>query len=384
MTESPRRRRFLQTLAGGGLLALAGCSSDDDPGTESDNPDNESTDDPDDPGPIENTPTQPVVEDPPNAVYKPTHTNSVGMVEPVQAGDFQLLPHFTYPHRFWLVRGTELEEVEPIGNGLHLMLAFWDAQTGESIPVDAGATMTLRRDGEIVEPRFQPWPMLSQQMGFHFGDNVPFTENGTYEVEVQMGPIDARKTGAFAGRFEEAVSTTFELEFTRETQATAALDVNYLDESEWGEPGAVEPMGHGGMDGMDGIMADRPSVGLPPAEEYPGRDLGVAESDDAQFVVRYVEESRLSPDGEGYLLVSPRTPYNRAPLPDMALTVEGAAEGDLRQTLDDELGHHYGLAATLESGDSLDIVVETPPQAARHQGYETALLAMAPMTVEVE
>jgi hypothetical protein len=383
------RRRV---LAGGATMvaSVAGCVSGDGANESDDGENNASQTDEEDPPPIDeaDVPTTPRVEDPPAVVYTPTHTNSVGTVDPVRAGDFRLLPHFTSPHRFWLVRGEDVEEVEPSARGLHLMIAVWDAETGAMLPVSVGQTLALRRDGDLVEP-LQLWPMLSQEMGFHFGDNVPFPEFGTYTIEIRLGPIEARKTGAFAGRFEKQVSATVEFEFTEAVQQEAVQGVEYLDESEWGEPGAVPPISHGELsrgtnddDEGSGLVATHPGVALPPADSYPGRDLGVHESHDAQFVVRYFEESRLA-DGGGYLLVSPRTPYNRVPLPDMALTAEGAVEGTFEQTLDSDLGHHYGLAATLAPGDRFDVVVQTPPQVARHQGYEIAFREMEPMTVEV-
>jgi hypothetical protein len=67
----------------------------------------------------------------------------------------------------------------------------------------------------------------------------------------------------------------------------------------------------------------------------------------------------------------------------MALSVSGAVEGELTQTLDSDLGHHYGTSVDLSGGDTVDIVVESPPQVARHRGYETAFFDMPSMTVEV-
>ncbi|PSQ34140.1 hypothetical protein BRD08_10370, partial [Halobacteriales archaeon SW_10_66_29] len=136
-------------------------------------------------------------------------------------------------------------------------------------------------------------------------------------------------------------------------------------------------------DGNGGMEMGMPFSDLQPADAYPGEDLGTPTSGDATFVVRYLTETRLTDGSSGYLLVSPRTPYNRVPLADMALSVEGALEGELVQTLDSELGHHYGIAGDLASGDELSLVVESPPQVARHRGYETAFLEMPPMTVEV-
>jgi hypothetical protein len=126
-----------------------------------------------------------------------------------------------------------------------------------------------------------------------------------------------------------------------------------------------------------------PYSALQQADAYPGQDLGTPTSGDAAFVVRYLEESRLAEGSSGYLLVSPRTPYNRVPLADMALSVTGSVEGNLVQTLDSEVGHHYGISTDLVSGDTVELVVDSPPQVARHRGYETAFLEMPSMTVEV-
>lgn len=67
----------------------------------------------------------------------------------------------------------------------------------------------------------------------------------------------------------------------------------------------------------------------------------------------------------------------------MALSVTGAVEGELTQTLDSELGHHYGVPAALSPGAELEIRIETPPQVARHRGYDTAFLDMPPLEVRV-
>jgi hypothetical protein len=65
----------------------------------------------------------------------------------------------------------------------------------------------------------------------------------------------------------------------------------------------------------------------------------------------------------------------------MALSATGGVEGELIQTLDSELGHHYGITGNLSPGDTLEIVVESPPQVARHRGYQTAFLEMPNVTV---
>jgi len=426
------RRGFLavSSVATVGVAGCLGGEDDDSDDTGEENEDGTAPDvveEDDVPGP-----DPPVVDDPPAAVYKPTHRESMGLLDTVQVGDYLLLPHFTFPHRFWLMRGDDDEPTvaDPEDPGLHFMFAFWDAETGNMLPVDITESMTVRQDGNIVDRR-DMWPMIAQSMGFHFGDNISLPEEGTYEIEVQLNPIRARKTGAFEGRFEEPVSTEFTFEFDREAQQLATEGVEFLPEEEWGERGALELMDHSGHDHGDhdnghndhgddshdhgehddehghddhnghddhedhdgdhdhGEMGHGEMV-LPPADEYPGVDLGVHSSGDADFVVRYIEDSRLAEDGDNYLFISPRTPYNRIPLPDMSLSIEGeimeAMEDEKRpqQTLDDELGHHYGMTISLEPGDSFEIVVETPPQVSRHQGYETAFLDMPTMTVEFE
>ena len=406
-TRRLSRRHFLSASAVV-TATLAGCLDGD---GDDDGDDGEATQ----PDAVENgVPQFPRVEDPPQAVYKPTHRESMVMLPTVEAGEYELLPHFTYPHEFWLVTGTERESVTPTDPGIHLMFAFWDAETGEILPVDAGAEIEIRKDGERVTSPISPWPMLAQGMGFHFGDNVPLREDGTYEVEVTLNPINARKTGEFDGRFEETQTATFQFEYSLDLIQEVTESIEYLDEEEWGERGAldstvhVDPPGHaddmndghgdngdahgdGGHNGHgddhDGHSDDHdghhgPAMSLPPAEEYPGTDLGTHSSGDAAFVVRYFEQSRLA-DGSGYLLVSPRTPYNRYPLPDMSLSLQGDYERDLTQTLDSELGHHYGTQVDLSAGDSLELVVNSPPQIARHRGYETAFIEMESMTFEV-
>jgi hypothetical protein len=226
--------------------------------------------------------------------------------------------------------------------------------------------------------------MISQTMGFHFGDNVPLTENGTYTVDVDLNPTNVERTGAFEGRFEDAATATFEFEYNDDVRRQLVDGIEYLDEERWGQQGALEPMMQdhsGGSDGDDGGMSSMPVSALPRADTYPGQDLGTAESGGAAFVLRYIEESRFVEEG-GYLIVSPRTPHNRIPLPDMALSISGASEAELTQTLDDEIGLHYGAAVDLTADDELQLAVETPPQLARHAGYETAFIEMEPITID--
>ena len=382
---NPLSRRAFLAASVAVTGALAGCLGDDgDENSNNENPSDggETDGEPSSPDVLEdsNAPTVPEVENPPEAVYLPTHREAMEHLTPVEAGEYTVTPMLTYPHKFWLITGTEREEVAPNLSGVHLMMTVWDADTGEVLPVDTGSQVRILRDGDLVDQR-APWPMISQTMGFHFGDNVGLPEQDTYTVEFDLTPIGSdtvRTTGAFADRFAEPQTVTFEFEFDREFQESVVDGVEYLSEDRWGEPGALEPMA--GMGGMETMM---PFSSLQPAEAYPGQALGTPTSGDAAFVVRHLPETRLTEGSAGYLLVSPRTPYNRVPLADMALSVAGALEGELVQTLDSNLGHHYGVAGDLSAGDRLELVVESPPQVARHRGYETAFLDMPPMDVEV-
>ncbi|MFA9428022.1 hypothetical protein [Natronorubrum sp. A-ect3] len=400
------RRTFVQrTGAATGILALAGCLE-----TDGDDPDaDEETDDPatDD----DAMPRFPVIEDPPAAVYRPTHRESMRMLEPITAGEYTLAPMLSYPHPFWLVTGgageDDVERVDPEqGRGVHMMFTLWDDETGIVLPVDTSATITVSQDGDRVGSPHSPWPMISQEMGFHFGDNVPLEDDGTYTVEVELPPIPTRTTGDLEGRFTDSETVTFEFEYDQAFREQVVGGVEYFDESEWGERGALEPMdhGHGDHDGHhndDNGHHDHghvPYSALPPADAYPGTRLEPADevdtdlprSGDAAIFATLLESgSRLADGDDQYLLVSPRTPYNRVPLADMAMhvTVErdgepvGDADGTvLEQTLDSEYDLHYGVSlAPLQPGDAVTVTFESPPQVARHQGYETAFLEMPPL-----
>ncbi|RKD97118.1 DUF7350 domain-containing protein [Halopiger aswanensis] len=418
------RRTFVRrTGAVTGTLALAGCTSTDDESDE-----NESDRSGGDAGnESENEagagdaalPRQITVEDPPEAVYLPTHRESMRTLEPVEAGDYAVAAMLSYPHQFWVIAGDTDDAVERTtpeeARGVHVMFVAWDAETGTVLPVDEGVQIRIRQDGEQVGAPRQPWTMLSQEMGFHFGDNVGLPGDGTYTVEVTLPPISTRKTGALEGRLDERATATFEFDYDDEFRESVVSGVEYLDEERWGERGALEPMEMmvtGEHDEEDGI----PYSTLPPVDAYPGTLLLESDADDenagsdrealettdlprsgdAAFLATLLEsDHRLADDGQ-YLLVSPRTPYNRAPLADMSLraTIErdGAELGGapLEQTLDGEYGLHYGLSLPavdgvegLEPGDSVTIEIESPPQVARHQGYETAFLEMPPVELTV-
>ncbi|RZV08228.1 hypothetical protein BDK88_3195 [Natrinema hispanicum] len=389
------RRKFLHRTAPlPAAISLAGCGAPED-GTDDRN-ESESDSGAGSGGNVTGTAPIPMLEDPPDAVYLPGHRKSMRMLEPVAAGDYRLAPMVTYPHPFWLVTGTERQLVEPeAGRGVHLMLVVWDAVTGHVLPVDISPQATLEGD-DGWQRRLSLWPMLSQEMGLHFGDNVTLPADGTYTVRVDLPPVTTRRTGALAGRFDDGATATFEFTYDSAFREAVVDGIELLERERWGERGALEPMTHGG-DGDSGRHSEIPYSVLPSADAYPGTLLreadpeqrdGLPRSGDAVFVVSLLESgSRLADGDDRYLLVSPRTPYNRVPLSNMSLQAtvdrDGSTVVDRQRhvgTLDGELGFHYGHSLTdIQPGDSVTITVESPPQLVRHQGYETAFFEMEPL-----
>lgn len=320
----------------------------------------------------------PVVEDRPDAVYVPTHVEGMEMIGMGEVGDYSVGLMYSFPHRFWTVSGTTRERVDiQEDEDVHLMATVWDPETETVLPVGSGISLSIERDGEFVTER-SPWPMISQNMGFHFGDNFSLEGSGTYTVTASIAEMGIDRYGDFDGRFEEGGSAELEFEFA----VSNLEDVSFerLDDRA-GERDALDLME------MDVI----PTSVAPEPADLPGRVVGEGESGDATFVVAAVEESPFV-DGEGtYLLVSPRTPYNRIPLPMMSLSATLERDGDvvydgsLRASIEPGAGYHYGTEVDqLSSGDELTIAADSPPQVSRHEGYETAFLDMPAVDLTVE
>lgn len=414
------RRRALSTGVAAAAGALAGCAGDgsgDDPGAST--AETEETEG-SDAGGTGGGPTLARVEDPPDAVYVPTHFEAMRHLDPIRAGPYEVVPMVTYPHAFWTVTGETVERTEPSGaEDVHLMVTVRDPETKAVIPAETGLELTVGREGESGSTHV-PWPMVSQEMGLHAGDNVPLGEDGTYEVEVRVGPVDARLTGDYEGRFDESGTGAFSFSFDDEFRSAVIEGIVYVDEEDRGRRGALangmalmrdsgteedpnvtdEPHPNGadrwrsgeGPHGY-GTYERAPSAGeLPPADALPGTLQGRPVSGDAVLATTLLAPGSGFAEGDDrYLAVSPRTPYNRGTLPMTALSYEQrragepVSSGSLTATLDHELGFHYGAAlADPRTGDAVTVTVDTPPQAARHAGYQTAFREMPPVEVELE
>ncbi|MGM0446871.1 MAG: DUF7350 domain-containing protein [Methanobacteriota archaeon] len=442
---SHSRRRLLALGAGVGAGALGGCLTDSetgvsdggsangsDGGSARERGDENGSAGGDGAGGDGGAPSLPSVEDPPAATYVPTHFEAMRRLDPVDAGEYRLEPMVTYPHRFWNVTGDRVEEAAPTDDhDVHLMVTVRDAETGRILPASTGLQVTVGREGESGAPTV-PWPMISQEMGFHFGDNLSLDGDGTYEATVRVGAIDARKTGSFEGRFAEPATGSFTFEYDRAFRESVIGDIAYVqEESDWGVRGAMAngSLGRGGgrsygdasHDGPDHVDAQRqdadrdhrgerrweaqvgdrrygtywrgPEEGeLPPAAHLPGRLQGEPAIGDALLATSLLPPESRFVDGDArYLVVSPRTPYNRSMLPmaaiDYALSRggNGVASGALDTALDDEIGYHYGTPLDdIASGDRLSLSVATAANVSRHAGYETALLETGEVEVSLE
>jgi hypothetical protein len=314
----------------------------------------------------------PVLEDRPAAVYYPTHVEEMEIIGAAQQGDRTVGMMATYPDRFWTVTGSRAERTTPDNAAsIHLMVSVWDTTTKTVLPIASGVQVTVSERGETLDERTM-WPMLSQPMGFHFGANISFPRDTTYTITVDLGPISIDRGSAFSGRSWSAGTVELEYQYIRVEHGT--LPTRRLDDRA-GERGAVDPME------MDMV----PLSVAPMPEDLPGSVLGTAESGDANFVVTAVDA-----DSGTYLTVSPRTPYNRYVLPMMSLSMTlqsetKTLERSLRSTIDPERGYHYAtLVDDFEQVSELTLTVDAPPQASRHEGYETAFIDMPPMTVQLD
>jgi hypothetical protein len=318
----------------------------------------------------------PVLADRPTAVYRPTHRSSVRVVGTADAGDFRFALLYSYPDRFWELVGrqTYRRSVEP-DDSIHLMTLVWDPETGVVLP-EVGLTAEIR-DGDELVAREAVYAMLSQRLGFHYGDNFALPGDGDYTVHVSVGGLQIRRTGAFADRFADPATVTIPFPYRR-------TDRDALPFSRPANPGT-----RGALSPLD--VEAVPAVRAPARDAIPGRHLGQRTTGDAVLDAVHLTgaeaSGRSAADDEEYFAVLSRTPHSGLLLPAMGLEVrierdgESRFEGTLSRTIDPELGYHYGAPVPpLSASDSITVRVLTPPQVARHEGYETAFVDMPPVS----
>lgn len=302
-------------------------------------------------------------------VYHPGHRIGMQLIGTAETGGVTVGLSYSYPDRFWTISGSRRNRVgiEQKNDSIHLMASVWDTETETVFPMASGLRVQVDHAGEQVTQRAL-WPMLTQNMGFHFGDNITIPEWGDHTITVDVGSPGLRRRGQLQDSFEGADTVGFDenLQLSKRNRIAVARQSQRR-----GNHAAVEPMD----------MAMHPLSFAPPTSALPGRVLGRATSDDGVFVVT-AEESTL--------VVSPRTPFNGFVLPLMSLSAridrdgQTVAEGELTPAIDATRQYHYRLPVdSLQAGDQITLSVVAPPQTARHIGYESAFLEMNEMTVTV-
>jgi hypothetical protein len=370
------RRQFLRAGGAAGLLGLAGCTGTTDDGA---SPTTSATASPTptDAGAGADTPARADQESLPEGVYVQRYSESMAMQGTQQRSDYAVGLMYAAPHVFWTVTGSERQEVpKEDADSVHLMAVVWDTETNTVLP-EAGVSVEIVRDGDLVSQEVI-YPMLSQRMGFHWGGNFGLPGDGEYVGRVSIGGLNIRRTGAFEGRFGDPA--TLEIPFAFNEAERSKVTVEPLDA--YGRRGAVNPMEMGML----------PQAYAPARSDLPGEFLAKTTSDDAVFLSTLLSGDAASRfDATNYLAVSARTPYNRIVLPSMTVEAtvtrggETVLDGTLERTLDPDLDYHYGAAIEggLQAGDEVELRVATPPQVARHEGYERAFLQMDPMRFTV-
>lgn len=362
-----RRRDYLAALSAVTSGALAGCAGGDGGGGGGDSGTPE-------PATDEHDHTEEAaLEDAPDGVYVPDHATAMTMEGMQRDGDFQFSAMLSAPEVFYFVEGAEVVPSELLdGFNVHMMASVWDPETETTLAETGLSVEVLDADGATVTQEVI-YPMLSQRMGFHYASNLVLPGPGEYTVRVSVGGVKIGRTRGFVGRFGDPASVDIPMSFTESKRE----QFTETEPERAGQAGALSPM----------RMGMRPTGSLPAPEELSGTVLGQATTDDARLVGGVVTDTALGGD-RPYLYVSPRTPYNRFPLPSMAIgtAVEGAGDGESRQLsrqLDPQLGYHYGAAVpdaaaqSLVAGEAdLRVTPSLPPQVTRHAGYQTAFIEM--------
>ncbi|MFW5929832.1 MAG: DUF7350 domain-containing protein [Halobacteriota archaeon] len=316
-----------------------------------------------------------VVEDPPDAVYVPSHADGMQMVGVSEGDEVDVMLAYTYPHPFHVVTGRRTEYVESSGT-VHLMAVAWSKETRDVLPVESGPTFRVESTAEDVERGV--WPMMSQQMGYHYGDNFEVGE-GEVHVEVDLPAPSVDTTGDYEGM--ETGVHEFDFEFSVESLE----DIDCVDVPEAGDRGALTPDYLSGGDGHDGSAEEgdghggssddgshgHPVSRAPSVESLPGEVALDTREGDLRLVVGVDEDG---------LYVSPRTRYNGYVLPmsgyRLSVTRDGEEVygGSLSTSLEPTANLVYRADVDVQEGDEVEVVMDTPPQFSRHLGYERSFL----------
>lgn len=141
-----------------------------------------------------------------NAAHTPKRVMKVDGITPIPT---QMLATADWQHMkiqamamtavpFVVYNGTrEQTEKMPKHVSFHLMVQLNDDRTHEPIPY-ASVWATITHDGKVVYDERQ-WPMLSEYLGPHYGNNVMLPGGGRYKLSLLISPPVAARHLEYKG-----------------------------------------------------------------------------------------------------------------------------------------------------------------------------------------
>jgi len=103
------------------------------------------------------------------------------------------------PQPFTIFEGQQTKPVIPTGkDSVHLMAVLADAQSHERIPYASCWVTVTDSTGKIVFDGGL-WPMISRDVGTHYGTNVALPGPGRYSVRLRVGPPQAARHPEYTG-----------------------------------------------------------------------------------------------------------------------------------------------------------------------------------------
>ena len=290
----------------------------------------------------------PVVVDRPDAVYIPAIIEGMRPLGMVDVGPLTVMLSYSYPHRFYRITGTQ-REVVPVGadDSIHLMLSVNATATGVPVVVPSGVTVAIERGDRLVTEEVV-YPMISQQMGVHYGGNIALTGAGTYTIGFTLGGTQIDTDGLLG-----TTAVADRVAFAFDPAALGEISIEYPTDA--GERGAMPA----------GPMGQRQQLPEPLAAPAGWARVGTAAMGDLRL--------EGFTDAAGRLRVVAMTRYNRYPMPMLSLQAGDVA---LPPVIDRQLGYHYRSTTAVDAAAAVPLRATLPPQVARHDGYETAFMQL--------
>ncbi len=103
--------------------------------------------------------------------------------------DMEIQAQTMTPVAFVVFTGSGNEQTfkPPKGSSFHLMIMLTDRHTHFQIPYAGVWATIINSFGKVVYNERQ-WPMISQYMGSHYGNNVPHLASGRYKLKLLISP----------------------------------------------------------------------------------------------------------------------------------------------------------------------------------------------------